>query len=48
MESPRFRDPLNRSTFKIEKTMTDPAGSKLMEANSGFFLLQKIRRLPQW
>jgi hypothetical protein len=37
MESPRFRDPLNRSTFKIEKTMTDPAGSKLTEPNSGIF-----------
>ena len=30
--SSRFRDPLNRSTCKIEKTRTDPA-----EANSGFF-----------
>jgi hypothetical protein len=31
MESPRLRDPLNRSTCKIEKTRTAPPGSKLME-----------------
>ena len=43
--SSRFRDPLNRSTCKIEKTRMDPAWSKLTEPNSGFFfLLQKIRR----
>ena len=35
--SSRFRDPLNRSTCKIEKTRTDPAWSKLTEPNSGFF-----------
>jgi hypothetical protein len=35
--SSRFRDPLNRSTCKIEKTRTDQAGSKLTEPNSGFF-----------
>ena len=35
--SSRFRDPLNRSTCKIEKTSTDQAGSKLTEPNSGFF-----------
>jgi hypothetical protein len=33
MESPRLRDPLNRSTCKIEKTRTDPA-----ESNSEIFL----------
>jgi len=33
----RFRDSLNRSTCKIEKTRTDQAGSKLTEPNSGFF-----------
>jgi len=40
MESPRLRDTLNRSTCKIEKTRTDPAGSKLpvTEPNSGIFL----------
>jgi len=35
--SSRFRDPLNRSTCKIEKTRTDQAGSKLTKPNSGFF-----------
>jgi hypothetical protein len=35
--SSRFRDPLNRSTCKIEKTRTDQAGSKLTEPNSGLF-----------
>ena len=35
--SSRFRDPLIRSTCKIEKTRTDQAGSKLTEPNSGFF-----------
>ena len=34
-ESPRLRDPLNRRTCRIEKTRTDPAGSKLTEPNSG-------------
>ena len=44
-KSSRFRDPLNRSTCKIEKTRTDPTGYKLTEPKSGFvFLLQKIRR----
>jgi hypothetical protein len=35
--SSRFRDPLNRSTCKIDKTRTDQAGSKLTEPNSGLF-----------
>ena len=35
--SSRFRDPLIRSTCKIEKTRTDQAGFKLTEPNSGFF-----------
>jgi len=35
MESSRLRDPLNRSTCKIER---GPAGSKLTEPNSGIFL----------
>ena len=35
--SSRFRDPLNQSTCKIEKTRTDQAGSKLTERNAGFF-----------
>jgi hypothetical protein len=43
-KSSTFRDPLNRSTCKIEKTRTDPTGYKLTEPKSGFFLLQKIRR----
>ena len=34
MESSRFRDPLNRSTCKIEKTRTDPTGYKITEPNS--------------
>jgi hypothetical protein len=31
MKSPRLRDPLNRSTYTIEKTRTAPPRSKLME-----------------
>ena len=51
--SSRFRDPLNRSTCKIEKTRTDQAGSKLMEPNSDefFFFFRKLLPLldlPQW
>jgi hypothetical protein len=34
--SSKFRDPLNRSTCKIAKTRTNPAGFKLKEPNSGF------------
>ena len=33
-ESSRFRNPLNWSTCKIEKTRTDPAGYKLTEPNT--------------
>ena len=39
--SSRFRDPPNRSTCKIDKTRTDPSGSKLTEPNSGFFFFRK-------
>ena len=38
IESPRQSNPLNRCTYKIEKTRTDPVGSKLTEPNSGNFL----------
>ena len=39
MESPQLRDPLNRSTCKIEKTRTDPA-----ESNSGIWFKANISR----
>ena len=37
MESSRFRDSRNRSSCKLEKTRTDPAGFKLKEPTSGIF-----------
>jgi hypothetical protein len=50
MESPQLRDPLNRSTCKIEKTRTDPVRSKLTESNSGIFLFfrKSDEATPQW
>ena len=39
--SSRFIDPPNRSTCKIDKTRTDPPGSRLTEPNSGFFFFRK-------
>jgi hypothetical protein len=48
MESPRQSNPLNRCTYKIEKTRTDPVGSKLTEPNSGIFFSSEnqTRQLP--
>ena len=52
MESSRFRDSRNRSSCKLEKTRTDPAGFKLKERLEFFSASEnqtrQLPRLPQW